>query len=117
MTLTVTDALGTSGTASLTITVDQGTPPTAAIAASPAEPAPGATVTFDGSQSTAAAGATIVSYEWVFGDGTTAPPSTSAQTSHAFAAEGAYTVILIVTDSLGRTGTAAVTVPVTIPTP
>ena len=48
-------------------------------------------------------GAPLASFAWEFGDGAT---STQEQTSHVFAQEGAYTVALVVTDALGRTGRA-----------
>lgn len=57
--------------------------------------------TFDGSGSTAPG--EIVSFEWDFGDGTTA---TGAVIGHTYAAEGVYTVSLSVTDEGGVAGTA-----------
>jgi len=71
------------------------------------------TVTFDGSASTAVGSATIVSYQWSFGDGSSSGTLSGSVTSHSFAAAGTYTVRLTVTDSVGRTGTfqTSVTVP------
>lgn len=57
-------------------------------------------VQFDGSKSKAALPATITSYVWNFGDGTTA---TGATISHSFTIAGTYTATLIVTDSNGMT--------------
>jgi hypothetical protein len=68
----------------------------------------GATVTFDGSGSVDPDG-TIASFAWSFGDATSA---TGATTSHAFTAEGRYTVTLTVTDNLGATATDTATVAV-----
>ncbi len=57
-------------------------------------------VQFDGSKSKATLPATIISYVWNFGDGTTA---TGATISHSFTIAGTYTATLIVTDSNGMT--------------
>jgi PKD repeat protein len=56
---------------------------------------------FDGSASSDADG-TIVSYDWDFGDGTTASGPTA---SHEYAASGSYTVALTVTDDGGAATT------------
>jgi len=71
------------------------------------------TITFDGSGSAAVGGATIVSYQWSFGDGTSSGASSSSVISHSYAAAASYTVRLTVTDDQGRTGTfqTSVTVP------
>jgi len=71
------------------------------------------TVTFDGSASSAVGTATIVSYQWSFGDGSSSGALSGSVTSHSYGAAGTYTVRLTVTDSVGRTGTfqASVTVP------
>jgi predicted transcriptional regulator/PKD repeat protein len=52
----------------------------------------------------------VVSYEWEFGDGITA---TGAKVTHAYRAQGVYTVTLTVTDDEGATGTSTGTVRVT----
>jgi PKD repeat protein len=67
------------------------------------------TIFFDGGGSSAANGATIVSYQWAFGDGATASGQT---TSHSYSAANTYTVRLTVTDSLGRVGSTSSTVTV-----
>ena len=113
VTVTATDDLGQSASASTSVTVGGGA--TASFTFSPTNPQPGDTVFFNGSPSTAAGGATIASYTWDFGDGTTTTTSDPG-TSHAYAAvERAYVVRLTVTDSAGRSGTTTQTVDVKFP--
>ena len=57
-----------------------------------------------------APGATISSYAWDFGDGTTAGPTTSATVSHTFANTGGSTVTVTFTDSNNAHGIAKSTV-------
>jgi PKD repeat protein len=106
VTLTVTDSAGQTASASQDVAVSAGTP-TAIFTFSPTAPRVGQLVFFDGRSSTAAAGSTIVSYSWNFGDGTV---DFNAATSHDFRAAGTYVVRLTVTDSLGRTGTTTTSV-------
>ena len=75
-----------------------GTPPTAAINFFPTGTASNQWV-FDGSPSIAGSESTISTYQWNFGDGTTASGETVA---HQFAAEGSRTVSLTVTDADGQ---------------
>jgi hypothetical protein len=77
--------------------------PTAAFTFTPASPVHGSPVTFNGAGSSDPDG-TIKSYRWTFGDGTTAI-TTTASTSHTYAAAGTFKATLKVTDSLGLTGT------------
>jgi PKD repeat protein len=107
VTLTVGDAYGRSSSTTQSVTVGAGAAPTAAFVFSPSSPLPGQTVNFNGQPSTAAPGRTIVRYDWDFGDGDGASGS---QVTHAYAASGTYTVVLLVTDSAGKTNTQAVTV-------
>jgi uncharacterized delta-60 repeat protein len=58
----------------------------------------GATVTFDGGQSTAVNG-NVVKWSWDFGDGTTGSGATA---THTYAAPGTYFASLTVTDSNGH---------------
>jgi PKD repeat protein len=102
--LTVTDIIGATNFASQGVTVGVGTPPTATIIPpSPSSPIIGQTVNFNGSTSRPAAGRTITSYAWDFGDGTS---GSGAQTTHVYSLAGSYTVLLSVTDDVGRTGTS-----------
>ena len=64
---------------------------------------------FDGSGSTDPDG-TIVSYEWDFGDDTTA---TGAAPDHTYDTPGLYTVTLTVTDNNGATNTDTTTADIT----
>jgi subtilisin family serine protease len=76
-------------------TTDQ--PPYASFTAS----CPRGTCTFDASGSTDDHG--IVSYQWVFGDGSPGVRTTAASTTHAYTVKGAYTVTLTLTDTGGQT--------------
>jgi PKD repeat protein len=106
--LTVTDDDGATGTVTHALTVEPAnTGPAAAFTSS----CPALACSFDGSGSSDADGS-IASYAWDFGDGET---GTGASPSHTFAAEGAYTVTLTVTDDDGATGTVSHVVTVTIP--
>lgn len=103
VTVTVTSSSGMSATATRVVTVTAPhVKPTAILTKSMT----GLTGAFDGSTSTAADGATVSGYLWNFGDGST---STAPSPSHRFAAAGAYTVTLAVTDSLGATSSLAST--------
>lgn len=88
-------------------------PPVAVATVSPAEGNVGALFQFDAATSTDADGV-IASYAWNFGDGAT---SSMASPTHQYAAPGAYTVTLAVTDNDGATATTALLVTVTAATP
>jgi PKD repeat protein len=110
--LTVTDEAGQTAVASKSVPVAtpaEVPPPTADFVFSPTAPAAGQTVFFNGSQSKAATGHSIVSYSWNFGDSGTGSGVTA---SHTFNTAGSYSVVLVVTDDLGQTGTVSKTVPV-----
>lgn len=66
-------------------------------------------VSFNASTSTTDPSATITGYAWTFGDGAS---GTGKTPSHTYAAAGAYTVKLTVTDSNGATDSATHTVTV-----
>jgi PKD repeat protein len=78
------------------------TPPTASFTAAPLSGKAPLEVSFD-----ATASGAIASYAWSFGDGQT---GTGKQTTHTYAGDGVFTVTLIVTDNIGLTATATVTV-------
>jgi PKD repeat protein len=80
-------------------------PPTAAFTST----ATGLTASLDAAQSTDPDG-TVAGYAWAFGDGAT---GTGAQTQHAYAAPGTYTVTLTVTDDDGATAATTRSVVVT----
>lgn len=110
VTLTVADEVGQKLTISHSVTVAPGTTgvPQANFTFSPASPVSvGTTVTFDGKASTAPNGATIVSYQWNFGDGSGTVNTSSSTATHAYAAAGTFTVSLTVIDSTGRSSAAA----------
>lgn len=109
VTLTVTDAAGSVGTTTQNVVVTQGTLPTASFSFSPTSPGQFETVNFTAAASTVGSGRNIVSYQWRFGDGSTA---TGVTTSHAFNVLGTYNVQLTVTDTAGlyASTTQAVTV-------
>lgn len=79
----------------------------------PSKPTTLDTVSFDGSASVAVEG-TIDTYEWEFGDGTTATGETA---THSYAAAGTYDVNLTVTTEDGRTATGTGTIEVVNPSP
>jgi len=72
-------------------------PPVAAFSVSPATAKVGESIIFDASASSDADG-TIASFEWDFGDGSTAQ---GQQVTHAYDVEGSHDVSLTVTDDAG----------------
>jgi PKD repeat protein len=105
VTLTVTNDRGLSASSTQQLAVGAGALPTPLFTVSPAQPAVNEPVFFNASTSTPGAGhSTITSYRWSFGDG----QSGSGQTvSHSYAAAGAYTVQLTVTDEAGQSNTSS----------
>ena len=112
VTVTVTDDLGQTASATNTVTVTGGA--VASFTSSPTNPRPGDTVYFNGSASTGGGGTSVVSWTWDFGNGNTST-TTSATTSHVFAAIRTYVVRLTVRDSSGETGTITQNVTVVAP--
>ena len=109
VTLTVTDDGGASDTASTTVSVSTGNAgPNASFTVSPSSPTTEETVTFDAAESSDSDG-TIESYDWEFGDGSTASGQTA---THSYTSTGEYTVALTVTDDDGATDSNATTVTV-----
>jgi len=101
VTLKVVDSSGNLAT--ITHQVPIGTPPVAAFSA-PASGVRTVAVSFDASGTTDPDGAPITSYQWNFGDGSA---GSGIATTHAYAANGSYTVTLTVTDSDGLTNTVS----------
>ena len=87
--------------------------PRAGATVQPATALVGAQVVFDASGSCDPDGDALT-YAWTFDDGATA---TSAAASHAFSSPGSHFGIVTVTDSTGRSATAAVSVAITKPAP
>lgn len=111
VTLTLVDNSGDLAT--LTHLVAIGHPPTAAFSSTPTHAAAGYPVQFNaGASSDPNSGATINTYAWNFGDGTT---TTGVAPRHSYIRPGTYTVTLRVTDSLGLTATRAVSLTVLAP--
>ena len=106
VTLTVTDDLGVSSSASTTITIDAVPAVTFTASANPVTA--GSTVAFNAGGSSDSYG-TITSYSWNFGDGTTA---TGQAPSHAYTSPGTYTVSLTVTNDAGQSATQTGTITV-----
>jgi len=84
------------------------TRPNAALAIN-ADPGDPWNFSFDGTGSSDAEGA-IASYEWTFGDGSTA---TGAQVTHRYESAGSYNVTLAVSDAEGISETVSVAISVT----
>jgi PKD repeat protein len=112
VTLAVTTTGGVTTETRQSVVVQAGTAPTATFTVSPTGPVVGQQVFMNAADSTAANGATIVEYQWDFGNGSTA---TGASVSTSFAAKGTFVVRLTVRDSNGITATKTQTVSVTDP--
>lgn len=103
--LTVHDNTGRIATTTGSLSVRPGSDPVARFTVTPSPTSINTTVTFDGTASTAAAGKSIVRYEWDFGDGSpivaTTGPTTTKLPGPGYAATGTYTIRLTVFDSAG----------------
>jgi PKD repeat protein len=108
--LSVTDDVGRKKVFAAKLLAVTSGAPVANVTFSPAAPTAGSTVNFDTSGSTPSGSATIVSWNWIFGDGTSSTNGPTVQ--HVFSVKGDYTVRVTLTDSAGRTGTTTVTVTV-----
>jgi PKD repeat protein len=109
-TLTVTDPFGAQATATRTVTVNPGTPPTVPnFTFSPPSPGIDQTIFFNATNARPATGRTITLYDWDFGDGNKASGMT---TTHSYKSAGSYPVTLRVTDDAGAVGQVTVTVAV-----
>jgi PKD repeat protein len=102
--LIVTDKDGGTGTAEVTVRVVAAPE---AHAGGPYAGQEGSPIQFDGSGSS---GSGVLTYAWTFGDGST---GTGVTSTHTYADDGSYLVVLTVTDTAGyssRPDTAVVTV-------
>ncbi|HDS29041.1 MAG TPA: PKD domain-containing protein, partial [Candidatus Acetothermia bacterium] len=81
----------------------QSVAPVARFTATPPFAYPPLRVTFDASASSSPNGA-IVGYAWAFGDGSSGE---GAVVEHTYTEKGVYEVMLVVTDSAGKTGAQA----------
>ncbi len=106
-TLTVSDAAGNQNSAVAIVSVADITPPTAVVAASDRFKVENAQ-TLDGSGSSD--NVAIDDYEWTLTDGTTTVVLAGAAPSYTWTVPGLYTVTLTVTDEVGLTNTAFLTV-------
>jgi PKD repeat protein len=110
--LTVTDDAGFTASKERNVTVADA-PPVASFVTTTASPTATAPVSFDGSSSSDPDG-TIASYEWSFGDGSSATGGPGL--THTYTVPGQYTVTLTVTDNGGKTASASHSVTV-VPAP
>lgn len=106
--LTIVDPFGRSTSAAQTVTVTQSTQPTASFFVTPNPVRVGVPMTFNGTGSRPAPGASIVTYSWDFGDGTSATTG-GPITGKTYSVPGTYTARLFVTDSAGRVSAPATT--------
>lgn len=88
------------------------TQPPAARINGPMQGMVGEQLTYDGTQSRAAEGSEIVSYQWTFSDGAV---STGDRVTHVYAQPGVYNVTLVVTDDKGLTGSSTIQVRIDAP--
>jgi PKD repeat protein len=98
--LTLVDAAGNLATVTMVVPIVM--PPAGVFTASPTRAVTGSPVFFDASGSSDPNAATISSYQWDFGDGST---GTGLTPGHTYASPGTYTVSLTVTDSIGFSST------------
>jgi PKD repeat protein len=106
--LVVEDNSGNSASTSQSITIAEGEAPTASFVFSPTNPAVNEVVYFNASESSDDDG-TIVAYNWDLGDGSGA---SGINITHTYTSAGTYTVLLVVTDDSGNTGSTSKTVSV-----
>ncbi|MEO6278298.1 S8 family serine peptidase [Roseateles sp.] len=104
VTLTVTDSLGQTGSASNTVTVTA-LGPTASISPSATTVTAGNNVTLDSTGSSAPAGRTLTTYQWAITSGSTlatfSGSTTGSTATVTTSAAGSFTVQLTLTDSAG----------------
>jgi PKD repeat protein len=106
VTLTVTDDMGATDSATTTATIVLGNQAPIADANNPYIGTVDVPVQFNGSGSSDPDG-TIVAYDWDFGDGST---GSGVMPTHTYTTDGSFTVTLTVTDDADETGTDTTTV-------
>jgi serine protease len=117
--LLVTDNVGVSASKSVSVNVNAAAAPALSLLSSASVVAAGSSVSFDGSGTTAAAGLSIVSYQWAIISGATLASFTTATNGPTAAVltngagSGTFTIQLTVTDSAGRSSSSSTTVSVT----
>lgn len=114
-TLTISDQFGRSASATRTVTVTAGVNPTASFVFSPTTPRINQIIAFNASASRPAAGRTIVSYTWDFGDGTPLVTVAGPTITYTYGLARTYNVTLVVTDDSGKTTSFTATVGVLPP--
>ena len=113
VTLTVTDDVGQTNTASQTLSIGAPGAPTAGLVVSPADGTTATNFFFDASASRpGVTGSPIVQYRFTFGDGSPDVVGTSPTTTHRYAIAGTYTARVTVRDSAGHSQTATASVSV-----
>jgi PKD repeat protein len=105
--LSVVDDVGQRAAKSVGVPIGSGNP-SVVITFSPTSGTHPITIAFSSAGTTAAGGATIVSWAWDFGDPTSGSSNTSnlQNPTHLFSNAGTYSVRLVVTDNIGRVGTS-----------
>lgn len=106
VTLTLTDDQGAQSQTSQTLVITTLGGATASLVASSTTPRVNQRVVFDATGSTPSGGASIVSYRFIYGDGTEEVSDNPIQ-SHTYTTPGNYDVTLVITDSNGKSDTFA----------
>jgi len=111
--LTATDDAGQTLVLNKTLVVTNGVSASFTATTAPSPPNLAHSINFDASGSTTTGGASITTYAWSFGDGSSLAANASSTAFHTYAAGGTFVVHLTVTDSAGRSATTTqnVTVP------
>jgi PKD repeat protein len=108
VTLTLTNDQSISASVTKALVVGASPAPSASFVASPTAPVVGQTAFFDANASRAAAGHSIVEWDWDFGDGVIASGSSLPLTTHTYSIPATYVIVLKVVDEVGLVGTASV---------
>lgn len=111
VTVTVTDASGTSASAQQNVIVTAAARPTVSFTVTPVAPVAGQQASFTAT-TTVAPNHQITRFDWTWSDGTTSQ-SSSASINHTFTNAGTYVVTVTVTDDLGQTASSSGSVTVT----